>query len=151
MEHEIDARLVAAMGSETRVRVLAVLAGAFRPLTAYRIGKTGDIPLPKTYREIYRLEKAGIVARRSSGWVLLDDDLRAMLRKRIPIRWWEDWSSERSHRFAAQASLVKRLEKRGHPPPPRGWRPKDVRSFVRSPLKDRVLKEMGLRTSLHAK
>ncbi len=87
MELEIDPRLVAAFRSETRVGVLAVLAGAFGPMSAYLVGKTGGIPLPKAYEEIYRLEKAGLVGRRGSGWVLLDNDIRMLVNKPVPIRW----------------------------------------------------------------
>ncbi|MGA7923687.1 MAG: helix-turn-helix domain-containing protein, partial [Thermoplasmata archaeon] len=67
MESEVDLTMVALFGSETRVRVLAVLAGAYGPLTAYRVGKTGGVSMPKAYREIGRLHKAGIVARKGAG------------------------------------------------------------------------------------
>ncbi|MFZ3355657.1 MAG: hypothetical protein WA549_02730 [Thermoplasmata archaeon] len=150
MEPEIDPPLVAAFGSETRVRVLAVLAWASRPMTAYRVGKTGDVPLPKAYNEIYRLEKAGLVGRRRSGWVLLDDDIRALLRRRVRILWLDDWVSERSRRATGENALLERLSRIRHPPPPRDWKPKDPQRFARSRLKDRVLREMGLRTSIHA-
>jgi hypothetical protein len=54
MEPDVDPKLVALFGSETRVRTLAVLAGAFRPLAAYRVAKVGGIPVQKAYEEVRR-------------------------------------------------------------------------------------------------
>ena len=149
METNPDPKLVALFGSETRVRALAVLAGAHRPMTAYRVGKTGSVPLPKAYREIHRLEKAGLVGRRGSGWVLLDDDVRALLRKRVRILWWEDWRAERDRTAPERSALLRRLEALPAPKLPKEWKPRNPREFARDPGKDRILRRLGLRTSSH--
>jgi len=150
VEPEVDPGLVALFGSETRVRSLAVLASAHRPLTAYRIGKVGGVPLPKAYREIARLAKAGLVERKNTGWVLCDNDVRALLRRRVRISWADDWLTERARRLPEERALFERLRRTEHTPPPRGWRPRNPERFSRSPVKDEVLREMGLRSSSHA-
>jgi sugar-specific transcriptional regulator TrmB len=150
MATRIDPRLVALFGSETRVRTLAVLAGASRPMTAYRVGKVGGVPLPKAYEEVRRLAVTGLVVRRASGWVLADPDVRALLLKRVRIAWSEDWFAERRRRAREAAAIFERLRQVPHRKPPRGWKPRNPRRFYRSPTKDRILREMGLRTSLHA-
>ena len=91
----VDSALVAAFGSETRVRTLAVLANATRPLTAYRVALVGAIPVDKAYREVRRLAAARLVERRPDGWVLTDGDLRSLLRRRVRIRWDKEWDQER--------------------------------------------------------
>jgi hypothetical protein len=150
MEPGVDPRLVALFGSETRVRTLAVLAGAHRPVTAYRIGKVGAIPIHKAYEEVRRLGKVGLVAQRAGGWVLLDEEVRALLRRRVRIAWSEDWFAERNRRAEEERDLLERLRRIPHARPPKGWKPRDPKRFRRSPTKDRILHEMGLRESVHA-
>jgi hypothetical protein len=150
MEEPVDARLAAVFGSETRLRALGVLAGAFRPLTAYRVAKVGRIPVQKAYEELRRLGKSGLVVRKDGGWVLCDGDVRSLLRRRVRIRWAEDLEAERRHRRAEFEALFDRLERTPHTPPPAGWQPKDPGRFRRSPRKDRILRRMGRRTSVHA-
>lgn len=149
MEPEVDPALVALFGSETRLRTLAVLANAYRPLTAYRVGKVGDIPLPKAYDEIRRLGKAGLLRRRAGGWVLVDRDVRALLRKRVRLFWYEDWRAERERTAPARRASLRRLEKAPSPRFPRNWKPRKPESFARDPRKDQILRILGLRTSLH--
>jgi|SRR5208282_875702 len=104
MEFSVDPRLVAVFGSETRVRTLAVLASANGPMTAYRVGKVGEVSMPKVYREIYRLSEVGLVGRRGDGWILLDDDVGGLLRRRVRISWSEDW-------FAGEGGRARRAER----------------------------------------
>lgn len=105
MELEVDPLIIAAFGSETRVRTLATLAGASRPITVYRVGKTGGIPLPKAYREVERLERAGVVRRAKKGVELIDPDLRDLFRKRVRILWSEDQRRLESARAARGAKV----------------------------------------------
>jgi len=106
MELEVDPLIISVFGSETRVRTLATLAGAARPMTVYRVGKTGGIPLPKAYREVERLEKAGVVRRAKSGVELVDPDVRDLLRKRVRITWSEDELSQESGRAARAVKVA---------------------------------------------
>ncbi len=150
MKPEVDPRLVAAFGSETRVRTLAVLANAFRPLTAYRVGKVGGVPLPKVYREIERLAAAGLVERKGAGWVLVDPGIGALLRTRVRLSWAEDWSAEREARRPAMAALHERLKGAARAEPPKGFVARRPEEHARSPYKDERLRKMGLPTSVHA-
>ncbi|MGB6500287.1 MAG: hypothetical protein WBG19_02645 [Thermoplasmata archaeon] len=150
MEPELDPGVVALFGSETRVRTLAVLASAHAPMTAYRIGKVGGISMPKAYREVARLEKAGLVGARKAGWILLDPDVRALLRKRVRVAWANDWLAERARRVPEQQTLFDRLQHTEHAKPPRGWKPREPERFQRSAFKDELLRGMGLRSSDHA-
>jgi hypothetical protein len=98
METVVDPLLVAAFGSETRVRTLAALAGARRPMTAYRVAKVGGVPVQKAYEEFGRLCQSGLVAQREGGWVLVDNDVRLLLRKRVRVGWSEDRFSGETER-----------------------------------------------------
>ncbi len=150
MEARTDPVLVALFGSETRVRTLAVLAGAYRPMTAYRVAKVGGVPIQKAYEEFRRLGRSGLVTQRESGWVLADADVRALLRKRVRIRWSDDLRAERAHNLPAEEALLHRLETVPHARPPPGWLPRDAGRFHRSPVKDKILRRMRRRTSAHA-
>ncbi|HLY76622.1 MAG TPA: hypothetical protein VKT21_01900 [Thermoplasmata archaeon] len=150
MEPAVDPKLVALFGSETRLRTLAVLAGAFRPMTAYRVAKVGEVPVQKAYEGLRRLGAAGLVVHQPDGWVLADKDVRALLAKRVRISWADDWFAERARRMSNEGPLLQRLRRMPRAKPPKGWHPRDPKRFVRSPAKDRILREMGLRTSLHA-
>ena len=155
MKPEIDPLVVAAFGSETRVRLLAVLAGASRPLTAYRVGKTGGVPLPNAYREIGRLEKDRLVRRVGDGIVLVDRDVRDLLRKRVRIAWWEDWLSLQGNRIRRAQQVA---DGRGSWFDPARYAPdpkatartvaRYAKEFERPPEKDAILGRIGGRKSL---
>jgi hypothetical protein len=146
---EVDPLLVAVFGSETRVRTLAVLANAYGPMTAYRVGKVGGVPMPKVYREIDRLARRKLVARTGDGWVLLDPDVRALLRKRVRIHWAGDWLAERARRLPEERALLERLARTVHARPPARWAPRAPGRLSRTPFKDEALRELGLSTSAH--
>jgi DNA-binding transcriptional ArsR family regulator len=146
----IDPRIIATFGSETRVRILAVLANAHRPLTAYRVGVTGGVPFPRLYREIARLEKAGLVERKGSGWILVDRDVAALLRKRVRIVWDEDWFAEVDRRAPSEDLRLDELRRLPHLRPPQGWKPRVPGSLDRPKGKDRMLRQMGLRPAVDA-
>ncbi|HUZ80266.1 MAG TPA: hypothetical protein VMV28_06600 [Thermoplasmata archaeon] len=150
---KVDRRLVALCGSERRLRVLAVLANAFRPVTGYRVSLVGGVPVSKAYDELRRLEKSGLIGRSGpSGWVLLDPDLGSLLRKRIRAVWWKDWFDRVDRRERADRMFPDRLRAT---PRPRfskdpGWTPRHPSLYKRNPRKDEALTEMGLRPSKHA-
>lgn len=150
VEPDVDRSLVALFGSETRVRTLAVLASAFRPMTAYRVGKVGSIPMPKVYREIDRLAESRLVGREGDGWVLLDPDVRTLFRKRVPIHWAGDWLAERARRLPKQRALFELLRRTAHARPPANWEPREPERFSRPSSKDKALRDLGLRASVHA-
>lgn len=149
MESRIDPRLVALFGSETRVRTLVVLAGAYRPMTAYRVAKVGEVPVQKAYEEMRRLVRSGLVARRDGGWILVDGDVRALLRKRVRVLWYDDWRAERERTAPARRSFLRRLETLPPLKFQKGWKPRNPESLVRDPRKDEILRELGRRTSVH--
>jgi len=149
----VDRRLVALCGSERRLRVLAVLANASRPLTGYRVALIGEVPVSKVYGELRKLEKSGLVGLRgSSGWVLRDPDLGSFLRKRIRIVWWKDWFDRQERRERADRVFLGRLRAAARPRFSRdpGWAPRNPSLYRRDPRKDEALIEMGLRPSNHA-
>lgn len=161
MQQRIDSALVAAFGSATRVRTLAVLANAAAPLTAYRVALVGGIPVDKAYREVRRLARARLVERRRDGWVLVDDDLRSLLQRRVRVRWDQDWDRERQGWAGETASLLSAglatLRRRLQSDPgylrPKGWKPtraarRTIRELNRPRDKDAVLRRAGLRSSV---
>ncbi|MGC2034987.1 MAG: helix-turn-helix domain-containing protein [Thermoplasmata archaeon] len=149
MSSELDPALAAAFGSETRLRVLAVLAHAYGPLTGYRVAKTGGVSIPKAHEQLHRLERSGLVAHREDGWVILDRDVRILLRKRIRIRAWDDWLTEKAEKEPRIVALFDRLSRAPHAEAPKGWEPRDPKRFHRDPRKDKILGRMGLPRSLH--
>ena len=91
----VDPGLALLFGSEERVRILAALANAEAPLTAYRVASVGGMNPPNVYRELKRLLKFQEVElartpRNRVGWKLVDPDVRALLRRRMRIVWSED-------------------------------------------------------------
>jgi hypothetical protein len=112
---EPDPGLAALVGSETRLRLLAVLANAHRPMTGYRVAKTGEVSISKTYPELSHLERAKLAEHRRTGWIIVDKDVARLLRKRLPISDSEDWFLDKPKRDAEDRSLLDRLEKL--PPP----------------------------------
>jgi hypothetical protein len=119
-------------------------------MTAYRVAKVGDVPVQKAYEVLGRLKTTGLVARQAGGWVISDADVRMLLAKRVRISWADDWFAERARRVAAEGQLLGRLRRLPRARPPRGWQPRNPKRLNRSPSKDRMLREMGLRTSVRA-
>ncbi len=62
--------------------------------------------MPKVYREIARLANAGLVGRRGDGWMLLDDDIRGLLRRRVRISWFDDWIAGEGERARRAGRIV---------------------------------------------
>lgn len=103
MRADIDSRIVALCGSETRVLTLGVLANAEMPLSGYRVAKVAGLPEIKVYQELRCNVEAGLVEKSAKGYTLLDPDVRALLRKRIRLSWSEEWYAGE----AARASRAK--------------------------------------------
>lgn len=147
MPVQVPREVVAVFGSETRVRVLAALAGAFYPMTAYRAAKVGEVAMSKAYAEINRLAESGVIRQRGRGWVIEDPDLRNLLRKRIPLIWWDDFYAEKKRTLQHTEQILARAMARPLRPAAKDWRP--VSEFRRDPMKDRILLRAGLRPSNH--
>jgi hypothetical protein len=157
MALDVDSGLVALFGSATRVRVLAPLANASTPLTAYRIASLIGVPRTKVYVELNRLMTAGIVKRtrareRRTVWELLDPDLRRLLRRKTRIVWSGDLIATAARRAAQTRRVL--MESRRKPLDPRyfagSFKPRNALEFARSPQKDELLASLGLRTSRRA-
>jgi hypothetical protein len=120
-------------------------------MTAYRVATLSGVPRTKANAEMRRLERAGFV--RSStlesgrpGWELIDPDIRALLRKRLRIVWSEDLIADGPRLVAKVREIRSRREEidvRLLEGPVRN--PGD---FMRSRQKDRILRRLGLRTSV---
>ncbi|MCI4347230.1 MAG: hypothetical protein L3J97_01260 [Thermoplasmata archaeon] len=108
MTIEVDEGLVTLFGSETRVSVLAVLAGASRPLTGYRVAKIAEVQPIKAYAELRKLREAGFVRESPSGWELSDPQVRRLVGTRVRVVWSEDWETgEKERAQRAEKTLAK--------------------------------------------
>jgi hypothetical protein len=147
----VDPGIVALFGSETRAATLGALASAGQPLTAYRIAKMTGAQVIKSVTELRRLEKAGFVTetptdRGRTGWVLSDDSLRTLLRRRVRIVWSTDWDREILKRVGRRRTTSRvRIDLSRFTPAPGGV--PNPEEFVRPPEKDRELARAGLRVS----
>lgn len=144
-----EARLLALCGSETRVRTLGVLAATEGPMTGYRIGRAGGIPLPKVYRELKRLRRSGLVRQDRDGWVLDDPHVAALFRAFLRVV--PAGPSATARRDREVAGYVRRLRSLPRPILPQGWVPRQPGRFRRDPGKDALLKQLGLRSSRHGR
>jgi len=152
METVVDPALASFVGSQTRLLALAVLANADEPLTGYRVAKIASIPRVKVYPELRKGVEAGILARDGDGYRMVDTDLRSLLRKRIRIRWDEEWDRARSARAVTPEDDLRRIQTslKGA----RLYNPKNrvpraaIRELERDPEKNRILRRLNLRPSL---
>lgn len=156
MKLESDARVESLFGSRARLLTLAALASAPGAVTGYRVAEITGLPREKVYPELRRAIAAGVVTKTTNGVRLVDPNLRAFLRKRVPIYGgeqrfsWSDWQRARRDSAHRAAGAYDQLARLPHPEPPPGWRPRKEGRFHRSPVKDRILQEMGKPTSIHA-
>jgi hypothetical protein len=151
MEAEVDPGLGSLVGSRARLLTLAVLANSDEPLSGYRIAKIASLPRVKVYPEIRKGIEAGILARDGQGYRMVDIDLRSMLRKRVRIRWDEEWDRARSVRATNSADDLERI--RASLKGVRLYDPKNrvprtaIRELERDPEKNRILRRLNLRPS----
>jgi hypothetical protein len=151
MEIRADPILTSLFGSRNRLMTLAVLANSDEPLTGYRVAKVAHLPRQKVYPEIRRGIKAGLIRRSGAGYSLADPDVRALLRKRVRIRWDEEWDRARSgRRWEVNDDLAQiRLALKGVKIFDSHHRIPDsaLRELERDPEKNRILRKYGGRAS----
>ncbi len=143
---DLDPALTAMFGSETRLRLLAVLANAQHPMTAYRVAKVGGVRAAKAYPELDRLKRARLISDTPSGWTFRDEDVATLLRKRVRIFWDGDWFRDKARRDREDRRRYRRL--RQLPAPDwSGLGP--IRYDVeRRRAKDELLAGVGMRPSV---
>jgi DNA-binding transcriptional ArsR family regulator len=158
MTLELDPQLVALFGSETRVSVLAALAGASSPFTGYRVAKVADVQPIKAYSELRRLRNAGIVRemrdeKGRSVWELPPGEIRSFVGGRTRVSWSADWmNNPRRQVTPADRSFVLQFAEAAT----KRKRPKSVplaartilSEMVRPSGKDTILERLGLPTSV---
>lgn len=140
-------------GSAIRARVLGYLAESRAPRTGYEISKVlGAVPA-KVYNALRLLEPAGFIRAvpgraRSRRFVLVDEDLRSFLLRRIRIATEAEWFAPDRVRQREEALMRARALT---VPLPRGpARPKDLpnyREFIRLREKDLVVRKVIARRS----
>jgi DNA-binding transcriptional ArsR family regulator len=149
MKFDIDPAIAQLFGSQTRAKVLAVLANSMEPKTGYEISKALGTSPSKVYNVLKRLETSGFLnaipeGTRFKRYLLADEDLRRLLLKKVRIAVEKDWFSpervrDREKAFELAKTLVVRV------PKARGT-PKNIpnrQEFVRPPGKDRALARMA--------
>jgi hypothetical protein len=138
MPTDPDPALVALTGSRTRLLTLAVLANAAEPLSGYRVAEVAGLPRQNVYPELRRGLITGMIKKVAGGFLLSDDDVRALLQKRVPTS------------FRPSASAVDRLYRRLEALPPPNWEGLGpIRyNLRRRREKDELLKKQGMRPSV---
>ena len=154
----LDPQLVTLFGSETRVAVLAALAGASVPFSGYRVAQVAGVQPIKAYSELKRLRSAGIVRetpvrKGRSVWDLPLGEIRSFVVGRTRIYWSDDWINNPRRkttpddlRFARQVNKAaeKRLRPASIPPSARAI----LSEMTRPSEKDEILERLGLPTSV---
>jgi hypothetical protein len=153
----VDPGLSGLFGSEDRVRTLAALANAEAPLTGYRVAAMVGMEPPNVYRELNRLLECKEVERvrtpeGRNGWVVVDPDVRSLLRRRLRIVWSRDLSRGVEGRERRAASIMQRsalepLDLARFKP----GRPLTGAEARRRREKDEILERAGARTSVRSK
>ncbi|MFQ5908928.1 MAG: helix-turn-helix domain-containing protein [Thermoplasmata archaeon] len=135
-------------GSETRARLLGLLADSEQPLTGYAIAKRLRVPPSKAYRQLPGLLASGVLEviqdeRGVKRYVLVDGDLRRFLQKRVRVTTAEEWFSPGRARRKRKA--YDRLRRREVPPPrtrPHRAAVSNPEEYERPPEKDRALRRL---------
>ncbi|MGA7922836.1 MAG: hypothetical protein WCA77_02535 [Thermoplasmata archaeon] len=157
MDAYIDSSLAALFGSRTRLLTMAVLANADEALTGYRIALIAGLPRVKVYPELRKGLATKLLAKERAGYRMIDPDIRALLRRRIRIRWSDEWDRARKNWNAETPNrLVELLKSIPESPDylrPKGWKPspaarRAIREMERPVSKNKLLRRRGLRTSL---
>jgi len=162
MRDEVDPAVLAFTGSRTRALTLAVLANAEEPFTGYRVAKIAGLNPSKVYRELLRASKAGLIRRdrTGNGYIIADPDVRTFLRRRLRIRWDDEWDKARAGwddetpglLSTALTAIRGRVRENPNYLRPRGWKPPaSAESWAgelrRPPEKDAGIRRAGRRTS----
>jgi hypothetical protein len=151
MEPHLDPSLSALFGSRTRLLTMAVLANADEPLTGYRVAKVAGLPRTKVYPEIRKGVRAGLLVRDGPGYRMNDPDVKDLLRKRVRIRWYDEWNRARGTTGESVERELSRI--RASLEGVRTFNPSNripklaIRELRRDPEKNRILRRLGLRPS----
>lgn len=152
----VDSGLSGLFGSDDRVRTLAALANAEAPLTGYRIATMVGMEPPNVYRELNRLLACKEVKQAPTpdgrnGWLVVDPDVRSLLRRRLRIVWSRDLTRGAEERERRAAAIIERSARE----------PLDLSKFKagrrisnavakRRREKDAILERAGARTSVRS-
>jgi hypothetical protein len=151
MEIDVDPGVASLFGGRTRALTLGALANSGQPLTAYRIAQITGTQVIKAVTELRKLERGGFVARVDSTpgpvrWVMLEDSLRNLLRRRVRVVWSADWNRTIDERVRGRnRSSGTNIDLSRFTPNPQGV--PNPSEFTRSAEKDRILARAGLRVS----
>ena len=150
MRFQISPDIGVLFGSETRAKVLGLLADAREPKTGYQVAKATGLNPPKAYRELQRLATTGFVrVVEEPGrkcFRLVNEDLRRLVMRYVRITTEDEWFSPdrvRERREALERAARIRLtlpESKPNPDavPNRG-------EYERSPAKVRALRRIARR------
>ena len=140
-------------GSETRAKVLGLLADSPEPKTGYEISKVLGINPSKVYDVLRKLEGTGFLGvipdrSRYRRYFLSNEDLRRFFLKNVRIAAEDDWFGptrirDRERAFEmAKALKVEVPEFKGSP-----RNLPNLAEFRRPPEKDRALKRVATKSS----
>jgi hypothetical protein len=140
-------------GSRVRLETLGVLAAAVTPMTGYRVAQIAGLPREKVYPELRKAVALGTVQKDETGYVLVDGDLRTLLRKRVRVTFESAWDRPLSA-GAVEAELRQirtrtrkiRLYDSANRIPAAA-----IRELERDPEKNGRLRRLGLRPSKRKK
>ncbi|MGA7922851.1 MAG: hypothetical protein WCA77_02610 [Thermoplasmata archaeon] len=132
-------------GSEVRARTLGVLAGAERPITAYRVAQATGDQGTQVYTALRKAKEWGIVEENrekggASVWSLSDPNLRSFLNQRIRISVLAEFMD--SSRRKTRPGALLNIDLSAYPSKPI---PQDSELY-RPPEKDELLERRGLRS-----
>jgi hypothetical protein len=156
MKTDVDPSLLSLFGSQTRLLTMAVLANADEPLTGYRVAAIAGLPREKVYPELRKGITTGLLTAARDGFRMVDMDIQALLRKRVRIRWDEEWDRARTgwneETRNRLTTFLASIPTDSAYLRPKGWKPspsarKAIREMERPLSKDVVLSRRGLRTS----
>lgn len=152
MSFRINPAIQQLFGSETRAKVLGLLADSSEPKTGYELSKRLGINPSKVYETLRKMEGAGFLGvvpdfSPYKRYLLVDEDLKRLLLKSVRIVAEEDWfSPERVREREEAAKLTKRIRV---DIPASSRNRKDLPIFselIRPPEKDRALRRIATRT-----
>jgi hypothetical protein len=151
MPASTDAAMEAFCGSRTRLLTLGVLASAEAPLTGYRVASVAGLPREKVYPELRKAMAAGLVIKDEGGYLLVDLEIRQLLRSRIRVVWdryWDRPAGPSSEAIGAELWEIRKLTRKIRLYNPNNRIPPGaLRELERDPHKDRALRRLGLRPS----
>jgi DNA-binding transcriptional regulator GbsR (MarR family) len=140
-------------GSETRARVLGLLADSSGPKTGYELAKALGANASKVYAVLRKLEGTGllgVVTDRSDykRYFVADDDLRRFLLKKARITLEKDWFAPRA--VGDREKLVEFAKQLRVEIPDAVAKPKNLPNFsefIRPREKDWALKRVARKTT----